>query len=147
GGLLVRIVDFRQTLVRLDWPPEVLTAEPPETVELSSVPAIPAALRGATNRPAAGKPVPPVSAARVGAAPQVDPASQYMGYFYKVLLNISKDKTEAETIAWRPGLFVKAEVPVPAGATQDAVSIPATALLYHQGRALVYVRVEPGKYE
>jgi hypothetical protein len=30
---------------------------------------------------------------------------------------------------------------------RHAVVIPATALLYHQGRALVYVRIAPGKFE
>jgi len=44
-------------------------------------------------------------------------------------------------------LFVKSSVEAPQGKTQDAVAVPATALLYHQGRALVYVCVEPGKYE
>src|SRR5262249_51313592 len=48
---------------------------------------------------------------------------------------------------WRPGLFVKALVEVPDSRAREAVAVPATALLYHQGRALVYVRLAPGGFE
>src|SRR5207245_9863288 len=48
---------------------------------------------------------------------------------------------------WRPGLFVKAFVRVPESKPRPAVAVPGGALLYHQGRALVYVRLSPGRYE
>ena len=48
---------------------------------------------------------------------------------------------------WRPGLFVKAQVQVPDSVPQPAVAVSEAALLYHQGRALVYVCVGPGRYE
>jgi multidrug efflux pump subunit AcrA (membrane-fusion protein) len=48
---------------------------------------------------------------------------------------------------WRPGLFVKAFVKVPGAAAETAVSVSPSALLYHDGRALVYVRIGPGRYE
>jgi multidrug efflux pump subunit AcrA (membrane-fusion protein) len=40
-------------------------------------------------------------------------------------------------------------VKVPGAAARDAVSVPETSLLYHDGRALVYVRLgdKPGRYE
>jgi multidrug efflux pump subunit AcrA (membrane-fusion protein) len=49
--------------------------------------------------------------------------------------------------AWRPGLFVKALVKATGEAAVSAVSVPAGSLLYHDGRALVYVRLPPGRYE
>jgi multidrug efflux pump subunit AcrA (membrane-fusion protein) len=50
-------------------------------------------------------------------------------------------------VVWRPGLFVKALVKVPDAKPRTAVAVPEGALLYHQGRALVYVRVGPGRFE
>jgi HlyD family secretion protein len=118
GGLVARVVDFRRVLVRLDLPPEALTPGPPEQVELDGTPPVPATL--------------------AGAAPQVDAASQLAGYWY-----------EAHTdggAACRPGRFVKAVLRV-GSKPQEAVTVARGAVLCHQGRHLVYVRLNPGRFE
>jgi hypothetical protein len=125
GGLVVKLVDFRRVLLRLDLPPEVAAAGAPAEVQVS----------GAANRTEAAS----LRARLVGAAPQVDPVSQWVGYLYEA------DAGSAGT-TWRPGLFVRAEVRAAGAAPQKAVAVPAGALLYHQGRALVYVHTEPGKF-
>jgi len=161
GGLIVRLVDFRQVLVRLDVPAAALTAGPPVQVELYAVTPTPPALAGATNRPDPAPPAKPLDATLAGAAPQIDPASQMAGYWYEVHPDASLTRSTASDGAgpakgdarlwagavWRPGLFIKAFVKVPESKPRPAVTVPEGALLYHQGRALVYVRLSPGRYE
>jgi len=128
GGLIVRVVDFSRPLVRMDLPAGLLQdGPPPEDIELS-----------------AGEAPGAVKARRVGPAPQVDGASQFAGWFYA--LSAGKE-TGHSPAAWRPGFFVQARLPRTAGDTRQAVAVPATAILYHQGRTLLYVRTESDKYE
>jgi hypothetical protein len=141
GGLIARVVDFRRALVRLDIPLSALASGPPPKVELSATPSIAPALEGASNRPEAEKPAPPVPATLAGAAPQVETTSQSAGFWYEVAAQ------DPNAGIWRPGLFVTATVPVLAAKPRPAVAVAETALLYHQGRALVYVRLSPGRYE
>src|SRR5207249_1387774 len=54
------------------------------------------------------------------------------------LYELSPLETDAN---WRPGRFVKAEITNPHATPRSAVAIPSTAVLYHQGRALVYVHL------
>jgi hypothetical protein len=153
GGLVARLVDFRPALVRLEIPPEALAAGPPAAVELVAGPTVPPALEGAPNRPGAEPPPRPTPARLVGTAPQVEANSQFAAFWYEadapgVAAYSPGSAAEAPgTGVWRPGLFVKATVAVPGAGVQQAVTVPASALLYHQGRALVYVRVGPGRYE
>jgi hypothetical protein len=156
GGLLARVVDFRRVLVRLDIPSQVLAEGPPHEVELFAVANSPPALEGATNRPEPAPPEHPVRAVLAGAAPQVETSSQFAGYWYEVdFASVSRSlpSSERETLAnrgggiWRPGLFVKALVKVPESKPRQGVAVPETALLYHQGRALVYVRIGLGRFE
>jgi biotin carboxyl carrier protein len=156
GGLIARIVDFRRALVRLDIPLFALAAGPPRRVELSVDPAVAPALAGASNRPEAAKSVPPVPAVLAGAAPVVETTSQSAGFWYEVDTAPASPPGPKEGGAvppavgggiWRPGLFVTAEVKALAGKPRPAVAVRETALLYHQGRALVYVRIGPGRYE
>src|SRR5262249_26410368 len=80
----------------------------------------------------------------------VDPGSQFAGYYYQVSLNHASSpsaEVRAGGVLWRPNLSVKAFLPARDSKTRDAVSVAKTALLYHQGRALVYVQLEPGKFE
>jgi hypothetical protein len=140
GGLVVRVVDFRAALVRLEVPPEALAEGPPESVEVFAQAPIASALGGASNRPE-----PPSSAATfrarlVGPAPHVEVASQHAAYWYEA------DVGGGAGSGWRPGLFVKALVKAP-GEAVKAVAAPRGALLYHEGRALVYVRLSPGRFE
>jgi hypothetical protein len=140
GSLVVQLVDFRRPLVRLDIPPEVLAVGPPSQVELLATPATPPALRGVVG--AGLKPAPTTSprcmGTLVGPAPQVDVASQFAGYWYE---------GDPRSAVWRPGLHVKAFLKSAGAESQAAVSVPAAAVLYHEGRALVYVRLEPDKYQ
>jgi multidrug efflux pump subunit AcrA (membrane-fusion protein) len=142
GGVVARLVDFRRLVVRLDFPPEALAGGPPPKVDVTSGSLPPPALRGARNQPRASRGARPVPASLLHQAPQVDAASQYTGYFYEM----DADRTH---IPWRPGLFVRAELTgrrrtdaVP----RPAIMVPATALLYHQGRALIYLRKEEGAH-
>jgi biotin carboxyl carrier protein len=133
GGLVLKLVDFRRVLLRLDLPPEVLAGGAPAKVEA----------RRTADRPDSAPAEAPLCAGLVGPAPQVDAASQRAGYLYEATLPA---EAAPNGTLWRPGLFVRADAR-PAGATaRDAIAVPAGALLYHQGRALVYVRVQPGWY-
>jgi biotin carboxyl carrier protein len=137
GGVVARLVDFRRLLVRLNFPSEALAEKPPRTVQVAAGTRPPAALRGARNQPSPVRANAPVRATLLRQAPQVDAASQFTGYFYEI------DAARAH-IAWRPGLFVQAELTGRSrtdAPRRNAVSVPATALLYHQGRALIYLRV------
>lgn len=139
GGLVARIVDFRRALVRLDIPSQALIDGLPSEVDLFAVVNNPPALQGATNRPEPAASDQPARALLAGAAPQVEPSSQFAGYWYEV------DTAGGRT--WRPGLFVQALLKMPQTKPRPAVAVPETALLYHQGRALVYIRIAPGKFE
>jgi hypothetical protein len=140
GGLVAQVVDFRRPLVRLDLPPGALPAGPSQRVELFPTPPAPPALRGALNQPHGARLASPVEATRVGPAPRLDVTSQFVGYWYEV-------GNPPGGALWRPGLQVKAYLRPPDAAPQPAVSVPAAAVLYHEGRALVYVRLTKKKYE
>jgi hypothetical protein len=145
GGLVARVVDFSRPLVRLDFPADLLQAgPPPPEVELFAAP----------DRQS---PQTAFKATCVGPASQVDASSQFAGYLYAVgngsqgtpsaAHAVEREANRPSRSVWRPGLFVRARLPQPASSPQQAVTVPASALLFHQGRALVYVRVQPGKYE
>src|SRR5262249_21871396 len=72
---------------------------------------------------------------------QVELASQHAAYWYEV-----DTAGKVVSAAWRPGLFVKAQVRV-GGAPLAGVSVPGAGLLYHDGRALGDVRLGPGRFE
>jgi hypothetical protein len=150
GGLVARLVDFHRPLVRLDLPPEVLAAGPPPQVELTAGSPVPVAHGLTQPLPSAPAPT-PVVADRVGPAPQVDVASQFTGYWYEIRPNANPDSAAGvgpeHRVGWRPGLFVRASLPLVDAPPQQMVSVPRTAVLFHQGRALVYVRITPGRYE
>jgi multidrug efflux pump subunit AcrA (membrane-fusion protein) len=165
GGLIARVVDFCRPLVRLDVPPEVLAAgSPPAEVELdaaSAAPPDPGA--GPMNQVEAAPATYALVATLVGAAEKVDMASQFAGYWYEVDappaasdtspkrerrdIDTSPKRQRGMPTCWRPGLFVRAELKASGGKGQEAVAVPRPAVLFHQGRALVYVRVGPGRYE
>jgi biotin carboxyl carrier protein len=144
GGLVVRVVDFGRPLVRLDLPPEVLTAGPPPQVELTPAPVSPPVL-GVTSLSESAPRAAPLLARLVGPAPQVDVASQFAAYCYEVPPEAARAAKDG--FAWRPGLFVKAAVRCAGERPQQAVSVPRSAVLFHLGRAWVYVTVGPGRYE
>jgi hypothetical protein len=136
GAVLARVVDFRRPLAQLDIPPEVLAAGPPTKVELTVLSPTPA-------RPT----TPPMrlTATLIGPAPQVEVNTQFSGYWYEAVVG-PDDKSNAHVV-WRPGRFVSAVVRLPDAPKRLAVSVPAEAVLSHQGRLLVYVREGPGQFE
>jgi RND family efflux transporter MFP subunit len=136
GAVIARLVDFRRPLIRLDLPLEVLAAGPPQHVSVSTLQTVPAALGSLNNGSMAGRASPALPATLVGAAPQIDVASQRAPYSYEAA---EKDNDRRK---WRPGLFAKAEIALSDSPKRPAVAVPASALLYHQGRALVYLRVD-----
>jgi biotin carboxyl carrier protein len=151
GGLVVRIVDFRRCRVRLDLPPSLLTAGPPAALDLVALAPPGPALAGPTNQLTVAALSPAVSARLLGPAPDVDAASQFARYWYSV--GFRKQDMEGiqpelrEGVLWRPGLFVKSYVSAPQATAQPAVKVPASAVLFHQGRALVYVHTQPGRFQ
>jgi multidrug efflux pump subunit AcrA (membrane-fusion protein) len=150
GGVVLRLVDFRFALVRLELPPEALTTGPPREVDLFTTKPSPLALESAANRPEPPGPPPLHRARLVGAAPQVEAGSQFASYWYEVDTAPQLPGTSVPaplTGNWRPGLFVKALVEVPGARPQAGVGVPESSLLYHDGRALVYVRIGAGRYE
>jgi hypothetical protein len=157
GSLVVQLVDFRRPLVRLDIPPEILAAGPPTRLQLLVIPAHPPALSGGLGPSQHPETAPPIEATLVGPAPRVDVASQFVGYWYAPEVDrpgvtteeggSSSGEANGLGTAWRPGLLVKSSVTPPAAPAQQAVTVPAGAVLFHQGRSLVYVRVEPGRYQ
>jgi hypothetical protein len=147
GGLIARLVDFRRPLLRLDFPPEVLATGPPPTqVDVSAVPT--AAQPFGSAEPAENSAT-TFSATLVGPAGSVDMASQLAGYWYEVSLAQSSapNGPSPAGASWRPGLFVQSRLKTSGAKPQPAVSVPRTALLFHLGRPLVYVRIGPGRYE
>ena len=155
GALLARFIDVGRPLVRLDLPPEALQQGiPDKPIDLFAIVSSAPSLRGPGATAEATTPAPSLKAVRIGPAPQVDSSSQLVGYLYAVQgLNgaaatpddAQRQRLETLRRLWRPGLFVRADWPT--GETTQAVTVPDGALLYHQGRALVYVRLKPREYE
>jgi membrane fusion protein, heavy metal efflux system len=147
GSVIARVVDFTRALVRLDIPLRYLASPPPKALSLDPLQPAPPALQGPTNRPEPPETPAGISAHRVGVTAQVDPVLQAVGYLYEVDLPRAAAGSESAAHLWRPGLFVKALMDIDAAKPVPAVAVPNTALLYHQGRALVYVRLSPGRYQ
>jgi len=149
GALVARLVDFRRPLVRLEIPPDVLTASAPESIVLYAATSLSPALSRISGPSGEAFAVPGMPATLVGPAAQVDAVSQLAAFWYEVKPEAAEPagSVRRDGRAWRPGLPVKAQLPVVGGVPRDAVAVPSTALLYHQGYPLVYVRVGPGRYE
>jgi hypothetical protein len=87
----------------------------------------------------------------------VDSASQFLGYWYEPepdradgaagKSGSTSGEGDGPGVLWRPGLQVKASLTPPGAPSRPAVAVSVGAVLFHQGRALVYVRVRPGAYE
>ena len=129
GQLLVRIVDFRRVLVRLDFPSSNTTLTPPEDVEVETLGTL-------QEKPA------PWRAHLRGPAPNVEVGLQKASYLYEIV-----PVSEGSAPSWRPGLYVKAILPDPAKKLEPAVAFPASAVLVHQGRTLVYVYIPDDRYK
>ncbi len=146
GASVLTLVDFRRPLIRLDLPPEVLAqGGPPRQVQVQIPIASLPSLGGVLNSSQADKSPPLVEAHLAGPAPRIDVTSQFVSYWYEPRLPVPGES--AGSALWRPGVQVTAEVR-PAGAgRQAAIAVPARAILYHEGRPLVYVRISPEKFQ
>jgi multidrug efflux pump subunit AcrA (membrane-fusion protein) len=136
GALIARLVDFARPLVRLDMPMH-LAENPPPKLQIRVVGV------GQQEDTHAW----PVWGKLVGPVPQVDATSQLAGYWYEIDLHNDKKDAALPAAVLRPGLLVKAEIPDPRVKATKAVAVPATALVYHDGRSFVYVREAPGRFE
>lgn len=152
GTALLRLVDFRRPLIRLDVPVQLLAqGEPQKQLEVEALAAqVPSGDR-VLNEYAWGAPprFATLTVQRIGPAPQLDPTAQRVGYWYEASLKDRKGSEKAEGAAlalWRPGLQVRAWMQAAGAQPRPAVAVPAGAVLYHEGRALVYVEVEPRTY-
>jgi hypothetical protein len=144
GDLIARVVDFRRVLARLDFPAAALAAGPPPALDLfASATADEGEGEHISGRLAPQ--VPRLKAAPVCPAPQVDPASQLVSYWYESQLAVGS-KTNDRAGVWRPGLFVKAYLPLASAKPREALAVPLTSLLYFQGKPVVFVRAAPGTY-
>jgi biotin carboxyl carrier protein len=142
GALVLEVVDSRRPLVRLDVPPEVLDhGGPPQRVEIQVPPSAASGLSGTLNSSANPSSSSRVEASLVGPAPRVHAALQFVSYWYDVRL------PQSSSIIWRPGLQVMAVLRSAGASATPAVSVPASAVLYHEGRPLVYVRAGKEKYQ
>lgn len=156
GTLVLALVDFGRPLVRLDIPPDVFAlGGPPRQVELRVPSTPPPALSGVLNPNASAPASLSAEAQLVGPASRVDATSQFVSYWYGVRLASPRRKggesvpeeSEARRILWRPGMQVMAEMRASEAAAQPVAVVPAGAVLYHQGRSLVYVRIGPEKFQ
>jgi biotin carboxyl carrier protein len=128
GQLLVRIVDFQRVLLRLDFPLSQTGAAAPAGIEAE-------ALADAANPPH-------WRAVLRGPAPAIEIALQKSSFFYEIV-----PSENGIVPSWRPGLYVKAIMPDPDASPQSVRAIPASALLVHQGRTLVYIQINERRYE
>jgi hypothetical protein len=138
GSLIAKIVDFRKTLIRVDIPLSTPTAPPP-TLTFSVPGAGPPGFDGPNNRPEPPEPSLLLKGELIGAAAQVD-QTQAAGYLYKVSEKSTAAKEAIPVGFLRPGLFVKAQLEIQ-GKVVSGLSVPKSALVYHQGRALVYIEL------
>lgn len=148
GGLIVQLVDFRRPLVRLDFPPALLTAGLPPKVTLSAL-AGSSTWRGMRAPGAAVELIAPVEAELIGAAPRVDATSQFLGCWYAFPASAQQgaaDNSVRSAMMWRPGLQVRTEVKAAPEFARPALSVPLSAIVFHQGRSFLYVCVGAGKY-
>lgn len=147
GTLVFTLVDFRRPLIRLDIPPEVLALGglPRQVVIQVAAASLPSG-DGILTAPQSAQSLAQVEAHLVGPAPNVDATSQFVGYWYEARLP-SEDGKNISFTRWRPGMQVMAEVRAEAAAPQAALAVPVGAILYYEGRPLVYVRIDTEKYQ
>ena len=83
----------------------------------------------------------------MGPGPSVDFSGQRIGVLYDAQpVDDSLANAEVPEV-WRPGLQVKAELRPESARAQPAVAVSVSAVLFHEGRSLVYVRVDDDQYQ
>jgi hypothetical protein len=125
GQMIARIVDFRRVLVRLDFPTAATSEKPPTPIYVKALDS-PVEWRASLR----------------GRAPNLEPGLQKASWLYEIV----PDKNDASP-RWQAGLFATARLDDLTRKPVSAIAIPASALLVHQGRTLVYVEKRLGRYE
>ena len=137
----MRLIDLRHPLVRLEFPPERLSGQaPPQELQIQI-----AATGGSAISDLQFRLHPPAvayAARLVGPAPASDVTSQLVGIWYRIEL---PEAQSGALVLWRPGLQVQAEVPG-GEEPESAIAVPASAILFHEGWPLVYVRAAENQY-
>ncbi|MGH8171430.1 MAG: efflux RND transporter periplasmic adaptor subunit [Steroidobacteraceae bacterium] len=116
GPLAQSLLQHRQVLIQITLPLGTILQGPPQTASIEA---------------AGGKPVP---AQLVSAAVSTDPRIQGASYFF----------TAAAANGLLPGMNVIARLP--AGKPAPGIAIPASAVVWLQGRAWIYLRVGPDSF-
>ena len=148
GTLLLQLVDFRRPLVRLDLPAEMLASgnAPREVTLVATLAAAPELLGGSNARDQSEVMV-TRPARLVGPGPSVDFSGQHIGVLYDAQpLDDSPANAEVPEV-WRPGLQVKAELRPEGTPAKPAAVVRVSAVLFHEGRSLVYVRIADDQYQ
>jgi biotin carboxyl carrier protein len=104
GYVLLKVIDFRRLLVRLEFPVALARGAIPHDV--------------AVTLATADVHESPVPAQYTGSAPQVEAASQRVALLYAL-------DAPPGMAAWRPGLYVRASFADPSVAPRPAVAVPA----------------------
>jgi cobalt-zinc-cadmium efflux system membrane fusion protein len=125
GQMIARIVDFRRVLLRLDFPTASTSEKPPISV---NVKALDSSL--------------PWRASLRGRASSLEPGLQKASWFYEIVPD-----EQGASPRWQAGLYARAVLEDSSKPAVPAIAIPASALLVHQGRTLVYIERRPGRYE
>lgn len=125
GQVIIRIVDFRRVLLRLDFPPSSTAVRPAASVFVRSLDA-PALWRAVLR----------------GRAQSLEPGLQRASWLYEIMPD---DKNTSPR--WQAGLYVRAVLEDDNKPAVAAIAVPSSALLVHQGRTLVYIEKRLGRYE
>lgn len=125
GQMIARIVDFRRVLLRLDFPTESTNEKPATSVQVQ---ALDASIRW--------------RASLRGRASTLEAGLQKASWYYEIM----PDEHGASP-RWQAGLYVRALLDDRSQPEQPAIVLPASALLVHQGRTLVYIEKRLGRYE
>lgn len=148
GTLLLQLVDFRRPLVRLDLSAELLaTGNAPREVSLVATLAAAPELLGGSHAGEQSELTVIRPARLVGPGPAVDFSGQRIGVLYDAQPADDSPTNAEVTEVWRPGLQVKAELRPASVRTEPAVTVPVSAVLFHEGRSLVYVRMADDHYQ
>lgn len=148
GRVMMRLVDFSRPLVRLDIPSELLIdSVPPPDAQIEAASSPTSALTGIADSSKADVFPKRHRAHFVGPAATVDISSQLVGIWYEVQLADGDAEPPSGTLnVWKPGLQVQTEL-TQGTSSETAVSVPVSAVLFHEGRSLVYVRTDENHYQ
>jgi hypothetical protein len=125
GHLIARIVDFRRVLLRLDFPISSTNEKPAASVFVKALDS-PTLWRASLR----------------GRASNLEPGLQNASWYYEIMPD-----EQGASPRWQAGLYARTTLDDGTKTAVSAIAIPASALLVHQGRTLVYREKRVGLYE